>query len=217
MTDEQALKFTNDVFYLIRRAVSVSDLEAIPIEFDGLIENSLNNASYPKIQFSINSEEIQSLIENNSISEDLSLDKNISSKLSDPLTKLLYAMAWKNGDLIKLKHIIKGILDINSINIEQDEALVFYQFGKYLTKTGQPIIDQHVIRAFAIYDSGNADQTRIFRKISSVNKTHKEIIILYKKWLASDELTLELRSEIDYRYYIDKLLFATGKAIKSYN
>jgi hypothetical protein len=60
--------------------------------------------------------------------------KNISSRLNDPLTKLLYATLWKNGDLKKIKHIIKGIRDGDTENDQQEDALFFYHFGKYLTK-----------------------------------------------------------------------------------
>ena len=171
---------------------------------------------YPKIEFKITGEEIKTLLEQNFIDKNLNFSSTITSKLTDPLTKLLYAIAWKNGDLKKIKHIIKGVTDSENKDSEQDDALVFYQFGKYLTKiSGQPIIDQHVIRAFAVYNETDNSQIKDLRKIETLNKKHKVIINEYKKWLTSDNLTTELRSEIDYSYHIDKLLFATGKTIKS--
>jgi hypothetical protein len=54
-------------------------------------------------------------------------------------------MAWKNNDLKKLKHIIEGIKDENEY---KKTGIVFYQFGKHLRNIGEPIIDQHVLRAF---------------------------------------------------------------------
>jgi hypothetical protein len=71
-------------------------------------------------------------------------------KINDlpPLTKLLYAVLWKNGDLAKVKHVVKGILDKRD---ESDNSIIFYQFGRHLSeKKSEPIVDQHVLRAFGI-------------------------------------------------------------------
>ena len=216
MTDDHALKFTNEVFSLIKNSKSISDLENIPGKFGKLAMKGISIEDYPKIEFSISISEIQSLLENELIDRDLKLAKNISSKINDPLSKLLYAIVWKNGDLKKIRHIIKGILNSESENDDQEEALVFYQFGKYLTKIpGQPIIDQHVIRAFAVYNSKDISRMKSLRQIQKLDKDHNDFIKWYKEWLVSDALTTELRRETDYSYHIDKLLFATGKTIKT--
>lgn len=215
MTDQQAKIFTNDIFELIKESKTILDLESIPDKLEIPIKNRMNVDGYPKIEFSISQKEIQSLLENKIIDDDLNFTTDITSKLTDPLSKLLYATSWKNGDLKKVKHIIKGILDSEKENSDQDEALVFYQFGKYLTKAiGQPIIDQHVIRAYAIYCSTDNAEVQRLRKFETLDKNHKPIINEYKTWLTSDNLRQELRTEKDYTYYIDKLLFATGKTIK---
>ena len=128
---------------------------------------------------------------------------------------MLYSIVWKNGDLKKIKHIIKGISEVNDSSSEQDDALVFYQFGKYLTKnTGQPIIDQHVIRAFAVYKSTDYNRVEELQRLETLKKTHKPLINDYINWLQGDELSDEIKAISDYSYYIDKLLFATGKSIK---
>jgi hypothetical protein len=217
MTNQQAIKFTNDIFDLIKKAKTILDLENIPEKLEIPTKNRMNIDGYPKIEFSINQNEIQSLLESKILDNDLNFTTDITSRLTDPLTKLLYATAWKNGDLKKVKHIIKGILESKNENSEQDEALVFYQFGKYLTKVpGQPIIDQHVIRAFAIHTLTDLEQTTTLRQIEIIDKRHKKIIKQYKDWLTSDELTNELKKIKDYTYDIDKLLFATGKTIKNH-
>jgi len=217
MTDQEAYKLTNDVFILIKKSKTVSDLEVIPDKLNIATKNTMSPDTYPKIEFGINKGEIQSLLEAKVIDNDYNILASCQSKLLDPLTKLLYATAWKNGDLKKIKHIIKGVVDCENQNTDQDEALVFYQFGKYLTKSpGQPIIDQHVIRAFAVYNSKDISEAKTFRQIKVLSKREKPIIGKYKKWLMSEELTKELRIVPDYCYYIDKLLFATGKTIKSF-
>lgn len=215
MTDQQATKFTNDIFDLIRKAKNISEIERISEIMSIPVKNRIRDEDYPRIDFSINQSEIQSLIDSNALDNNLNFTKAITSKLSDPLTKLLYATAWKNGDLKKIKHIINGIIATGDQSSDQDEALVFYQFGKYLTKvSGEPIIDQHVIRAFAIYKSTDLEQVARLRQLKMIDKRHKSIIQKYKEWLTSPELTSELKNEKDYTYHIDKLLFATGKTIK---
>jgi hypothetical protein len=215
MTDKIAFDFTTKIFNLIQKSKSIEELETIPDKLNILSKNRMSIDSYPKIEFDIKTSEIQTLIDNNLIDNELNFEQDITKKLTDPLTKLLYATAWKNGDLKKIKHIIKGILESEKENDEQNNALVFYQFGKYLTKIpGQPIIDQHVIRAFAIHSSTSSEAISGFRKLEILNKNHKPIIKKYKDWLTSDNLTKELKNQTDYTYHIDKLLFATGKTIK---
>jgi hypothetical protein len=217
MTDQQVIEFTNEIFDLIKKAKTISDIDCIHDTMKIPTKNRMSIDGYPKIEFSINQKEIQSLIDNKILDDNLNFTTDITSNLTDPLAKLLYATAWKNGDLKKVKHIIKGIVDSESENSDQDEALVFYQFGKYLTKVpGQPIIDQHVIRAFAIHKMTDFEQVTTLRQMKIIDQRHKYIIQQYKDWLTSNELTNELKSIIDYTYHIDKLLFATGKSIKQH-
>lgn len=218
MTNQEAQHFTSVVFDLIKKAKTIKDIESVykheKLSPKILNKNQMDDNSYPKIQFSIDQNDIQVLKATNILDSDLNFKKDITSKLTDPLAKILYATAWKNGDLKKVKHIIKGVLDSDKQVSDQNQVLVFYQFGKYLTKTnGQPIIDQHVIRAFAIYHDKDSSQIERWRKLEIINKNHIPIINEYKKWLASD-ISQELQREEDYTYHIDKLLFATGKTIK---
>lgn len=170
---------------------------------------------YPKIDFKIDGQDIQALIDQEILDHDLNFTNNVTSKITDPLAKLLYATAWKNGDLKKVRRIINGIEDADS-EFLPNEALVFHQFGKFLKKThGEPIIDQHVIRAFAVFYETTDSEINKYRKLDILTKKHKPIILAYKKWLISNNLKQELRNIDDYSYYIDKLLFAAGKTIKT--
>jgi hypothetical protein len=216
MTHEEAKKFTDEIFKLIKTSKTITDLETIPDKLQILHKNRIDTKSYPEIKYSISRDEIQSLLNDKILDEDLNFSVNISDKLTDPLTKILYATAWKNGDLSKIKHIIKGVKEAKNESYDQNDALVFFQFGKYLTKMeGQPIIDQHVIRAFAVYKCTENNSIEKLRKISTLDKKHKTQINEYIKWLRSDELTEEVKLEKNYSYHIDKILFATGKTIKS--
>ena len=130
MTNQEALKLTRQVFNLIKKSKTISDLENIPDKLKIPIKNRIS-INDPKIEFSIKKSEIQNLIDNKIVDNDHNFTTAIKSKLTDPVTKLLYAIAWKNGDLKKIKHIIKGILDNEKDNNAPTKALVFYQFGKY--------------------------------------------------------------------------------------
>jgi hypothetical protein len=168
---------------------------------------------YPPLKFKITKQEIEELKESGVIAAD-NLLTDISN--ADALTRLLYSVSWKNGDLKKVKHIIEGIL--SGPLDEKENGLVFYQFGKYLTKKpGEPIIDQHVLRAFGIYKaSGDKEKLERLKRLSLITKKEKELIDQYKSWLRT-ELTKELRDQDDYPYYVDKVLFAIGKSIKEKN
>jgi hypothetical protein len=147
---------------------------------------------YPKMNFKLSSDEILKF-----------KNGDYSTYLTDPLAKLLYAMAWKQGDLPKLKHIINGILNSGNENDEYAGAQVFYQFGKHLAHPElEPIVDQHVLRAFSVYKYGN-----------EIKPNDKQQIFDYKSWLNG----LIINNEEDrtwFLYEIDKLLFVIGKAIK---
>lgn len=211
MTTEEAFSLVHTTFAKILEAQTCAELQAIKIN-EG---ENFNETTYPKIKFSISKDEIEMLRIENVLDEDYYFSKDISSMIKDPLTKILFATVWKNGDLQKIKHIIQGIVDQGSYKDEQESALVFYQFGKYLTKNpGEPIVDQHVIRAFAVYKCKEEQDLISLLKISVLNKNHKQHIVEYKKWLGSDKLKRELKSDPDYCYEIDKILFALGKAIK---
>ena len=93
--------------------------------------------------------------------------------------------------------------------------MVFYQFGRYLTKEdGEPIVDQHVLRAFGIFKAkGNRKEVDRLRKLSIVTKKDHKLIEDYRHWLRT-ALTPELRRVDNYAYHVDKVLFALGKAVK---
>jgi len=173
----------------------------------------IDDKIYPRIKFKITLEEIEKLKEERIITQD-----NLLSDISggDTLTKLLYSVSWKNGDLKKVRHIIEGI--ISGQRDEKENGLVFYQFGKYLTKEpGEPIIDQHVLRAFGIFKAnGDKKKIKMLKRLSNISNKEKKLIEQYKTWLRND-LTKELRCKDNYSYHVDKVLFAVGKSVKEKN
>jgi hypothetical protein len=223
MSDSDAKIFIDDVFNEIKKSKTIEDIERIYIKTEILPKNMMKDDLYPKINYSISRDEISELQKNNILNNNLTFTNDLSNEQDNSVIKLLYSIIWKNGDLLKVKHIIQGILESEIENVdnhdkefvEKQDSLVFYQFGKYLTKkNNEPIIDQHVVRAFAVSRDGR--KINLDRKISTPLKgaDHIDLISKYKEWLISDELTKELKQIPEYNYYIDKLLFAAGKSIK---
>ena len=197
-------------FEKLLKSKTVDEVEEILDDLEIDKKNRMDDNSYPRLKFKITKEEINGLKEKGIITAD-NLLADISS--ADTLTKLLYAVSWKNGDLKKVKHIIEGI--ISGQEDDKENGLVFYQFGKYLTKKpGEPIIDQHVLRAFGIFKAdGDKEKIEKLRRLSLITKREKELIEQYKQWLRTD-LTNELRDNDNYSYHVDKVLFAVGKSVK---
>jgi hypothetical protein len=210
-------KFIDIIFNSIKDSKSISDLEKILDKNEVDKKYWIKDVDYPKLDFNITKSEIKKLEYESYISNNI-FNHNKIGEVDNTISKLLYAMAWKNGDLKKIKHIIQGIKEVDEVNASKNDGLVFYQFGKYLTKKGgQPIIDQHVLRAFKVYQSdiNNEDEVSNAINLTKVTKNEIELIKEYKDWLISDKISSILKQELDYAYHIDKILFAVGKKIKS--
>lgn len=212
MDKKEAKKLINNVFLGIKIATSCEDLQSLLHSESVLSKNKMDLDKYPKIGFTISSEDVENLIEARLLNSDFSLTEQATKNL-DPLSKLLYAVIWKNGDLRKIRHIIQGVKNAGKVINDEENAVVFRQFGKFLNQRDEPIVDQHVIRAFALYFDSSKDFDQI-RSIGLLNKRHQTYIDAYKNWLNSDEILNELKSQPEYTYYIDQLLFAVGKAVK---
>jgi hypothetical protein len=205
------MDIVNQAFKKLLQAKTIDDVDRILDDLNVDKKYRIAEQLYPEIKFKITEKEILELKSKKIVS-----DENFVSNVpnSDALSKLLYALAWKNGDLLKLKHIIEGI--IGGDEDTKENGLVFYQFGKHLSNESvEPIIDQNVLRAFGIY-LANGDNSKIDRlkRLSLITKKEKKLIAEYKTWLKSD-LTQELRDTPQYSNHVDKVLFALGKFVKN--
>ena len=93
-------ELVNTVFNDISKSKSISDLEKI-------LENNkvdkkywIKLVDYPKLEFSITKSEIQKLEDESYISNNI-FNHNKIAEIDNTIAKLLYAMAWKNGDIKK--------------------------------------------------------------------------------------------------------------------
>lgn len=213
----EAKEFTSEIFELIKNSKSIQDINNIYESYEDLKKNKLDQEKYPKLTFSVNKEEIDQLLKNKIIDEKFNLVQlsDQDNKL-DPLAKLLYSLIWKNGDLKKLKHIIIGIKNNSCDFAKNEKALVFKQLGKHLNNKNEPLIDQHVLRAYSVFIADKSNQMEIKRglEIKTINKNHIDLIKSYKKWLNSDWISSEFRKVDLNLYNIDVLLYSLGKTLK---
>lgn len=204
------MEIVRQTFDRLLKSVTIEEVERILDDIKVDKKHRMGDSAYPKLKFNITKEEIAELKEKGIVTEN-----NLLSDIfnADTLTKLLYALSWKNGDLKKIKHIIEGIT--SGQKNEKENGLVFYQFGKYLTKEpGEPIIDQNVLRAFGVFKAdGDIGKINKLKRLSVITKREKGLIEQYKLWLRT-ALKSELRDNENYSYYVDKVLFAVGKSIK---
>jgi len=191
----------NSLFDKIQKSKITDDLVKIANDYN----INLENTKYPRLEIDISESEIKELIDTGIIT--LNKDDDLLSFNQDelsPIAKLLFALAWKKGDLQKLKLIIQGIKDVKKPKEDIEKGVVFYCFGNHLgNKTKYPIIDQHVIRAFNLKNNSNYDSVR---KSNNVNQSDRQN---YLKWIWEFE-----NDNADFLYYLDRILFEIGKAVK---
>jgi len=223
--NDQSLVYA--IFEAIKKADSKSSLieSIIKLKF-GYTERG-DDKSYPRISFSISPKDILDIAKDIKVS---SLIEFGTESNATGLEKLLLAMAWKQNDLKKLKGIIEGI---NSTETDPDgknlplERLVFYYFGRHLVNPIQyPIIDQHVIRAFAVFhastekvDSQTVDINYWLKKNSLAAKNGwmiQEYLNWYSKW-KNESSALKAVDDYNQKEFlaeVDFVLMQVGKKIK---
>ncbi|MDZ4714366.1 MAG: hypothetical protein SH819_02765 [Cytophagales bacterium] len=203
------IRLLHKAFELLLKAETIDEVEGILNNLKVEDKYKISTESYPQLRVKITRSEIKGLRATGVIKDNLIGHFDAT----DPLTKLLYALAWKNGDLKKVRHIVQGIC-LNE-NQNNESGLVFNQFGRHLSgEQGEPIVDQHVLRAFGIFQAkNNKAEIEKGRMLKTVKKEHYGLIENYKKWLQND-LTKRLREQPNYAYHVDKVLFAIGKKVK---
>lgn len=218
-TMEKTLKRVKELFKSIENAESINGL--IKIEHgsqftDAERKKNFPGKNYPQLKFSITPDDINTLKRAKFLEEDGSLSLNCAneSALKSPLEKLLFSVLWKNGDLGKEKYITDGVMgNRDNVKVTDEKGLVFYYFGKHLNQKINPIIDQHVIRAFMIYKIGNEKNCEEILRKKTVSAKDKEICLKYIVW--QNQLLLKKADKEMFSYRVDRLLFGLGKSIKT--
>lgn len=202
MRDSEAMQLVNSTFERIKNAHTNSDLQEI--QKDPVIRFNFDEQKYPPLHFILSNQDVAQI--NSAVTNPESDHFDIQLLLKDPISKLLYALVWKQGDLPKLKTLLAGVNGENDLS--QKQGAVFRQFGRHLVDRNEPIVDQHVLRAFAIFQN-SGDET----KVSSIRKKEQfevDLINSYRKWFQENKLSEEGSSNI-----LDHILFGLGKTIKT--
>lgn len=218
MNNQEALALVKTTFSLIMKAKNVSSLKDILSSHPSLTAKQMDRSKYPELQLQITPEDVSSLM-GQILDDDLRLHADLSARLNTPLEKLLYALAWKNGDLQKIGHIVKGASEAGQpIQMLNGPAQVFKQFGRHLADRSEPIVDQHVLRAFELYEQiDNPDAVRVAKIRAKIN-WDKDVACIerYKNWL-SEHFSERQREDQGYIVNVDMVLFALGRAVKITN
>ena len=150
--------------------------------------------------------------------EELGLVPNMihPAKLTTPTEKLLYAILWKNGDLLKIPHLVNGLKGKAN---HATSAITFYHFGKFLAHPDEnPIIDQHVLRAFKVVEeTDQTDEKGLQKNVRSGLLTikNKEDCERYTSWVKRQYAESQGIDIITFFQIIDDVMFAFGRFIKS--
>lgn len=189
------------LFERIKSSKTKEELEEIAKDY----KINLDNTKYPRLNFKITKSEIDELMNSGLLC--INNDGILTIKQDDlsPISKLLYSLVWKQGDVQKLKLIIKGIKEVENPKLDNIERLVFYCFGNHLANSKEyPIIDQHVIRAYNLYRAdSNSDFIRKSDKVKANDR--EEYLVWFEEFKNVDS---------DFLYLLDRLLFEIGKAVK---
>jgi hypothetical protein len=168
---------------------------------------------YPSFDFRITANDINNLRNAGIITESNTLNpKNFPQ---DPLAKLLAAVLWKNGDIKKVQHLIDGIMGTSENRSEY--PLIFKQYGASLANNTEPIVDQHVLRAFELYclESYSEEAVEKIRRKSLFKTVDKPHLDKYRNWFRQLISNVPLSERARYCDMIDKIIFIHGKEVKN--
>lgn len=190
------------ILFRIYASRSLEDLESI-LQDPIISKYVMNKDRYHQLNLNITKEQVQAYISSGFFRADGSIDETKLEQESAAI-KLLYAFLWKQGDLQKVKYIVQGVTNHEPV---PESGMVLYYFGKHLADKKHPIIDQHVIRAFAMATKKPQINEDILSKKDIDN------IQSYIHWF-QHELHSDIRDNSDCRYMVDQVLYALGKRIK---
>ena len=214
MNKLEALNLVKTTFIEILKAHDVSTLKDMLTTNPTLKKWQMDRSKYPELQLELTAKDIASLMADK-LDEDLRLHAELSVRLETPLEKLLYALAWKNGDLQKVAHIIKGAADVRPTSLTNGPGQVFRPFGRHLADRSESIVDQHVLRAFELYEQLNAPNSAKVKAIRKKINWDKDVACIerYKLWL-NEHFNERQDSEPGFVENIDMVLFALGRVVK---
>jgi len=203
----------NEIFSIASNASSIKDLEKL-INCNSFLQKAIKDFEdkYPVVDLTITPIEIEELKRMNLLTETNFINLSIPQKFSS-FERLLLAALWKNGHIKRIKPIADGIVD-NNVG-QSKYGLVFRQFGKSLANDEEPIIDQHVLRAFyQFYYQPNYKITKPFPTNRALNDSDEDLVREYVTWFKGIVSKINPEEKKEFKYKLDKILFAIGKSLK---
>ncbi|MET0392373.1 MAG: hypothetical protein ABW019_04495 [Chitinophagaceae bacterium] len=196
-----------ELFEKAEKATSLSELNGI-IASDSTISKTIKEFEhkYPRFDLQIKPQQVQQLKENRFLNEDHTINLEREAEFT-PFEKFLLAVLWKNGQIFRVQPIVDGIVGIKKS--ESEFGIIFNQFGRHLADPTEPIVDQHVLRAFC----EATGRKKVPRK--TVFKTSdQKMIDEYRNWFKIILQRITEQEKEEFRYKLDKLLFTIGKQLE---
>lgn len=167
---------------------------------------------YPEVDLRLSQADISELKSRGIISADHRLD--LQNFPDNPLAKLLAAVLWKNGDIYKVQHLVDGITGREGDRTKY--SLILKQYGASLASEQEPIVDQHVLRAFEIYSlkEGSFLPVHNLKRKSSYKSSDRPLLNAYKAWFKKVIDKVPKSEQSDFKEKLDKVLFFLGKKVK---
>lgn len=132
-----------------------------------------------------------------------------------PLEKFFYSALWKNGDLPKLPHLVNGIKG----EPNNAQAVTFYHFGKFLAQPEEnPIIDQHVIRAYKLVTTKDPIDDALLKVIGKsglLSPKDSDTCNKYITWVKHQHEACPHENRIRLFQIVDDVMFAFGRMIRN--
>lgn len=206
----QLQQLVSEAFRLIEEGGKLDDIEVF-IQNHPRVKKAWTQkrGKYPEVRISITAAEIHELYESGVVVDGQIVASKISA--ADPLTKLLYALSWKQGDIKKINHVIRGILNSNNEDKDGNSGPVLFQFGRHLAQPhAEPIVDQHVIRAYSVWKANSAIEVEDAQRIAILGTEHSAAVRGYRLWFQG---IVSKKNQL-MGAVIDDLVFAVGKSIK---
>jgi len=191
---------------------NLADLNSFILQIGLDKEITQFHEKYPPLKFTIKKANIACLKKEGILDDRNRLDTD--NFVGTPLERLLVAALWKNGDINKIQHIVDGILQADGFRT--NHSLIFKQFGQSLTNILEPIVDQHVLRAFEIKSLKiySEDAVNSLRKKSIYKISDKVHLDAYREWFKKILEQISPGEQAEFKNRLDKVLFIKGKIAK---
>ena len=175
------MKDAKRVFEDIEQCRTVTALDDLLIKYSYEEEAKRYRQKYPEKQIILSKQEIQSLKDAEIISRKtnhINLDK---IPVDQPLVKLLISLIWKQGDINHIQHLVGGMLN-DEDKSGSKQNLIFRQYGKSLVDTSEPIVDQHVLRAFQLRNVQDEKESLRIKEKTVYKNDDNKVVDAYRKW-----------------------------------